>query len=1522
MKGTFKSGISLIAVLLFMLAATTASIVIFRWISQENFSSGARLKGSEAYQASQAGLEAVQGWLANKGADAGALIKVFEEQTGAKNPVLLVSNTGSNNLLDLLAGTSFSSTNRKNQKFEVYLTNVNTEASTYKLKFLSIGTARDGSKHSQVGIFDVVGLYKTTVSKPAEISYPDIPAFFGGIQGNTQGRFESAIINGDLNVNGLSTQGDLIVTGNMSVMDNGEKFIGCKSNTDSTRAGDMYVFGNVHLRGFRICGDAYIGGQLRTLSGPRFLKNLYAAGGIYNESSGLVVRENLTLGGDLTNPSGHTDSIYGNFVIEPPAQIVIADGSVIRALGSIWSMNNLFKTVANNGNNNDKYGNITMGSAGKSLFIPSPLATNCAINNDQGRNCGNNANRWFQTTGASYAHFTSYATHVTPSLGNKPEGANLLTSMAEQITDCEKPGGGTYKCVPDPLEVPEDTRDIWLARGKRLDTLVNILIDTLNGLPKACIRLARRPQDPNGGGNNPGGGYDSYWGFGDALPNGSTRAFYPSMGDGTGGTCNGTRQYNFIKAANDCYAGLIANGDPKGILYQNGELSEKFLPLSVKNPGEKSPCGHFDGKFIFAYEQDMGSTMKLPPTTNNTSVFIYFKEGATANMPLENGCSDLTSPCKRNYFIFSEKDIAGSSGTATINGAIFLANGSKITGQLPDAGIEFNPDLYKDLVNAGIIKATDASLLGAVKDPPVTVPDVYHVPSTSHLKVKLESQYANVEDPSNSVNARPAVLVLPRVIYLNPGEISNPADLQKYYRVLYLNGATKPATEAMHSCPPDVLANGAMNTPCTLNSTSTTCNGSDLCRNHPFYVVIAAGSSSSGDLSSSSDGAASSSSGSNVTLTCGGLASNTGIEGTAIPQPTLVCSNTNASPQSGTIAWNPPVNWSNPAPGTYNNITATATCGTETVISNSCGNLTVESSVTLNCSVNGTAKAGTSIDAARRTLVCSNGVTATNISYTNINWSNPTQGNYSNIRVTADCGNAAGLLADCTGTLMVVDLTCITPVVEWAKPGSTISTPVVGCRPSPQAGNPSAAQWTKTPNFAGWTMPSSASGTQYTITASATCSGINDLAANCGVVKIAGIACTGLPGSVKPGGTIPVPNLACNNGSNATNRSYKNGQNNIALPYNVTSGTAIGTSYNISATADCGTITGLTGSCGTVTVANCDYDPSWCGGRAIDQVTTGSAANNFGTANGCIFIKSAGASMNTSQQGTIYVNGVQLTGADIHYNAGAINNMAKADGGYYIYFPGNQWYQTNVAETGTPACGSTSSSSSATPSSSSVAPSSSSAGGACVYQSGWCNRDISQVTTGSAANNFGTANGCIFIKSAGNSMNTNQQGTIYINGVQATGADIHYNAGAINNRAKADGGYYIYFPGNQWYQTNVAETGTPDCGGGTPSSSSAAASSSSAGGGGGSTAVCNGNGTNFGAGSHTISVASGCSGGQLLCWGSDGVTKTVTFNGQARNGDALKSGNSGWVESWGISKPVNNATLVVSAGTVNCRTDW
>jgi len=139
------------------------------------------------------------------------------------------------------------------------------------------------------------------------------------------------------------------------------------------------------------------------------------------------------------------------------------------------------------------------------------------------------------------------------------------------------------------------------------------------------------------------------------------------------------------------------------------------------------------------------------------------------------------------------------------------------------------------------------------------------------------------------------------------------------------------------------------------------------------------------------------------------------FEGVAMAQPTVTCSD-GATPTSK--SWDGYVpTWSNPALGNYF-VTAKANCGAG-VISANCGDLEVKEAKLTCETVPSSGMAGASI--ATPALTCNNGASASSASWTNApTWSNPIAGTYTNISVTATCGTATNLSANCSGSLKIL----------------------------------------------------------------------------------------------------------------------------------------------------------------------------------------------------------------------------------------------------------------------------------------------------------------------------------------------------------------------------------------------------------------------------------------------------------------------------------------------------------------------
>ncbi len=312
-----KKGVSLITVLLFMLVATIAGTATYKWLSSENSSSGSRLKMSEARQAAVAGIDAARSWMTYNANDVGGVVRQFFNTQKNSDGVRAVRL---NNVLQNISGN--------NQNFDVYLVGVDKSNSTYKMKLVSVGTARNGTKHSEAAILNVSGLYQVKRpgavierhSKPAQFK----EALHAGATGGVSIDVSSGIINGDATLNTKVVVDDhLIVTGNLSVI-----------SDDKTNFKDLYVHGGMaSCSEFNSDGNVYINDKLYLIGKSHYKGNLYVGNGVdmtgatvpsfsqcnTGTGNGLIVDNNLTIEGDLRMPAhtaGNQYTVNGNLVIK------------------------------------------------------------------------------------------------------------------------------------------------------------------------------------------------------------------------------------------------------------------------------------------------------------------------------------------------------------------------------------------------------------------------------------------------------------------------------------------------------------------------------------------------------------------------------------------------------------------------------------------------------------------------------------------------------------------------------------------------------------------------------------------------------------------------------------------------------------------------------------------------------------------------------------------------------------------------------------------------------------------------------------------------------------------------------------------------------------------------------------------------------------------------------------------------------------------------------------------------------
>jgi len=761
MKNSYKSGVSLIAVLLFMLAATTASIVVFRWISQENFSSGSRLKQSEAQQASQAGLEAVQGWLTNKGADAGALVRVFE--LGNQNPVRMVSSVNNTQTVDLLGSMQ----SKREQKYDVYLTGVNTNAQPYQFKFLSVGTARDGSKHSQVGIFSVEGLHRMKVdggtTTPSSGKANKVPPFHGAMNSLTQSAIIEAanIIGNYTSTSGFGSKGDVIITGKANVTGTASAGAGCgtyshdANNYTSRPAAFETLLENGEI------GNTYVKEDWESQN-QAFCGNVYVGGNFTSKSGNISVWGDLYVGGTL-DAGNKKLTVQGNLTVD------------------------CIKSYTDE--NIDIRGSLVIKNVGCGAWAPTKIGNSCtkAV-------CGQ-----------------IWEARNNPAGATPPSNlvANTLDYLGDQITTSKVNGKYT---IPDPIIL--GFADGW----------------------KTTV-----------------------------LPSDASCATLIGMATNNVITINsGTIASSFMTAINNCHSnGAIGNW--------TGADGTKWLVIRMSWGGINSFQDQtFKGNFIIVVENDPGSNLRLPKTETSSNVLLWLTKGASGTIFISQGT--------RNYFIYSEQNIKEINGNQYLTGNIFMKDGAAVE-TMQDPRIQANDAMFDALSNAGVIKDNEFKCLGTKRadsqgrcpaedpadtdtetgdtpppppPPPVievptgtTDPAYSFVPTVPHLKVKLQSQYSNEEIPTGNINARPAILVMPRVIYLEKDQINTDGELNNYFNALYLNGANPVAKtawpiNAVGNCGGIAAAEVGHSRICYLNLSgfgAANCNNSDLC-NNAFYVII------------------------------------------------------------------------------------------------------------------------------------------------------------------------------------------------------------------------------------------------------------------------------------------------------------------------------------------------------------------------------------------------------------------------------------------------------------------------------------------------------------------------------------------------------------------------------------------------------------------------------------------------------------------------------------------------------------
>lgn len=314
-----KKGVSLITVLLFMMIATIAATAVYKWLSNEGWASAARLKQSEAYHASEAGLNTARAWLAYNGKETGAIVTQFFSMSGNSRQIRLDSVL-----------KSFDS--RMGQRYSVTLTDIERSGSgPMKMKIVSTGFGRHGSSYTQAAILDVEGLYQVKIPKKGgSIAYKY--AYFGGdLKYNGQHDLTSMLINGNFNINGggpdYKIKEDFIVTGDVNIT--GGHF---RNDSNSCIGGNLKAEAGVHLKNVYVYGQSDVAGSI---SGKSYFEGNYTQASIGDDN--VVFGDNATFNGRFNDCENKTITFNKDLCFTQNGSAYLRRGSRdFRVLGNTW----------------------------------------------------------------------------------------------------------------------------------------------------------------------------------------------------------------------------------------------------------------------------------------------------------------------------------------------------------------------------------------------------------------------------------------------------------------------------------------------------------------------------------------------------------------------------------------------------------------------------------------------------------------------------------------------------------------------------------------------------------------------------------------------------------------------------------------------------------------------------------------------------------------------------------------------------------------------------------------------------------------------------------------------------------------------------------------------------------------------------------------------------------------------------------------------------------------------------------
>lgn len=800
-----KKGVSLIAVLLFMLVATIAATATFKWLSSSGDSSGSRMMQKEAYQSAVAGLENARTWMTYHANDVGSLIKQYKDGGGKA----------------ISLNSQLRALSRAGQEYDAWLVGVNTESSTYKLKILSAGKARNGSVHNEVGIFNVDGLYQVNIPQKTTSATVDFDyAYFGGsYEGAGDVEMSGAVVNGDWSGNPQKLTQNFVVTGDVSLSGSGIDLgkLACiggdaRIQNNGITANDLYVAGNITGAALTVNGDARFDGNV-------------SQGSV----SALDIRGSASLHGTMTvSQSGgsYWGQIGENLCIWNDGKLVSGGtNTTLTVVGNVWAENKDPLGTPNSGENYGNYDKIILGSDSSSVLYMYAKAEKdyASLYNDvqsyykdnngdwQGyhhlaSHSGSTADRYFiyeplnvefKKSGDYYNYFlndvvfalekysgvrsfnsTSGSPYCIDAVGTHGVTCNATYEICEpflaKYSGNESEGHTAYRPLCK-------VRNWFRSNGKVVyDVPAKPPFSCGDSLKQKCDNIWHEAEDGCGG---------SKYRVDDILSTASLDALEAkaSLGCRSSITSFGS---GMVDALNKCYKRNVDT------LKAADNLFNGYQVVKVSGNGGET-CngwGTLDGKFIIIAEDQIKCQNGLMPTTTNSKVFLYLKNGADK---LKEGY---------RYFIYSLKDITEINGSGNFQGTIYMPSKSCAkVGKMQGTKLKTDTLLLKDLANAGIIcnnvndqacgsgGSFGSGTASGTTTSSITLTgiDSYYIANAPQLSVTLESEYKSTESTpqaSQSINLAGDFIVLPRVIYMPRDPYGKLSD---YYSVIPLNGLTE-----------------------------------------------------------------------------------------------------------------------------------------------------------------------------------------------------------------------------------------------------------------------------------------------------------------------------------------------------------------------------------------------------------------------------------------------------------------------------------------------------------------------------------------------------------------------------------------------------------------------------------------------------------------------------------------------------------------------------------------------------------